>query len=56
MQEIQKAPPLAELRKDERFRRLEAAQLEQAVRQARAGRGNEDPRQWTVDFRELRSK
>jgi len=37
-------------------RKTEAAQLERTVRQARAGRGNEDPRQWTVDFRELQRK
>ena len=36
--------------------RTEAAQLERTVRQARAERGNEDPRQWTVDFRELQRK
>ena len=37
-------------------RKTEAAQLERVVRQARAGRSNEDPRQWTVDFRELQTK
>ncbi len=37
-------------------RKTEAAQLERTVRQARAERGNEDPRQWTVDYRELQRK
>jgi tetratricopeptide (TPR) repeat protein len=37
-------------------RKSEAAKLERTARQAGAGRNNEDPHQWMVDFRELQSK